>query len=66
MTINIFFVTSDQFALNLRKYLARTLFTKKICTQYIEGQKSENKVKTRNLNKDQKQFVRIQFEPPLC
>ena len=43
-----------------------SIYQRKICTQYIEGQKSENKVKTRNLNKDQKQFVRIQFEPPLC
>ena len=29
-----------------------SIYQRKICTQYIEGQKSANKVKTRNLNKD--------------
>ena len=29
-----------------------SIYQRKICTQYIEGQKSANKIKTRNLDKD--------------
>ena len=38
--------------LKFNKVFGKNSIYQKKCTQYIEGQKSTNKVKTRNLNKD--------------